>query len=162
MRVIALILVLCSGCRDELAAACEDLQSTEPELTIGTGSTAFEPLTEVTSFEFGPQGGYHVYASFQVTGLYGGDPDDLNNTLPEVSFTYASENNAVTGGFESASRLFSLLPDGRYERVGDLAVLDNEDPSTAEGVLVQIQASVTDQCGRSADTTAQTTLTEAF
>ena len=155
--VSALLLV---GCGPDLDAICEDLADDDPVLEVGTGVNGFEAVGAVTGFEFGPQGGLHIYASLRAHGLYGGEEDRLDETLPLLTYTFSSSDGAVSGGFQNQPRTMTALDDGGYERVGDPGILSTDEPSEAEGVDVEIIAVMQDACGRTASSTASTRLSE--
>ena len=150
------VLLVGYGCSDE----CVKLPDVEPMIEIGTGWETFIPIGEVTGFEKGPQGGFHVYASLRATGIFGGDSDDLRNTMPSLTYRVESLDGALTGGFSNMRRPMDQLDDGRAERLGDLAILSSYEASEMEGVEVTISAEIKDTCGRRAISTARTILSE--
>jgi hypothetical protein len=110
-----------SGCDDP----CEDLALTEPALEIGTGWQSFTPMGYLTYFERGSQGGYHVYASVRASGLFSGPTTLVGKKTPYLTYTLQSEDETLTGGFTDVQRRMTVLPDGRIERLGDLAILSS-------------------------------------
>ena len=153
---IVAVLLVGYGCNDP----CRDLSDTEPSIEIGTGWEAFIPIGDITGFEKGPQGGFHIYASLRATGLFGGDANDLVNTMPSLTYSVESEDGTLTGGFVGMRRPMEYLDDGRAERLGDLAILSSYEPSEMEGVEVDIFAEMEDTCGRNAMSTTNTILSE--
>ncbi|MBJ93711.1 MAG: hypothetical protein CMP23_04465 [Rickettsiales bacterium] len=157
---LLLPIFLLLGCDPNLSQICHNLADVEPSLEVGTGRIDFEAIGPLTGFEFGPQGGLHIYASLRAHGLYGGPEDQLDETLPLLTYTFASSDGSLSGGFEARPRTMSAVADGLYERVGDPGILSTVEPSEAEGVEVEIVAMIADACGRSASETAVTQLAE--
>lgn len=65
--LIGLAALALTGCSNP----CKPGES--PEVEIGTGELAFEPLGERTELVHGPQGGYHLLISLQMRFLNGAD-----------------------------------------------------------------------------------------
>ena len=145
-----------SGCSDP----CAELLNVDSLVEIGTGWDTFMPIGEITGFEKGPQGGFHIYASLRASGVYGGNERNLGETMPFITYKIESADGLLTGGFERMLRPMESLNDGRIERLGDLAILSSYEPSEMEGVEVEIYAEIEDICGNKATATTQTVLSE--
>ncbi len=50
---------------------CLEAKTHEPSITLGTGGNEFEPIEEGELLKpvWGPQGGHHIWASFQAVGI---------------------------------------------------------------------------------------------
>jgi hypothetical protein len=126
-----------------LASACGEPAPPEPfegTLEIGTGETAFEPLSEEQEVPlvFGPQGGHHVWISFRVTGF------DRQQALMDLDVVPLSEREPPPRA--APVRLFmSDLGDGRWEYVGWPAQLI--DAGCYVGVPLSFRMTLTDPDG---------------
>ncbi|MFK7927062.1 MAG: hypothetical protein AB8H79_02655 [Myxococcota bacterium] len=140
MRTMLALLML-AGCSGE--DPCVDGDSS---LTIGTGETAFEALEGEVLAHFGPQGGYHLFGSLQASGLWdGGNSAVLRGTTPRVQFRATAGDHEA--GYGPRARTFDATDSGTIEMVGDLLIWSTNDPEDLDGLDVDIEASVTDNCG---------------
>lgn len=159
-------LVLCGSlaalvaCDGGGAGGCDDLADVEASLEIGSGQLAFEPLGEVTGFERGPQGGYHVYGSLRAPGVWTGNEDAFDETRPVVSFTLVDDAGGFTGGYLNLVRPMTNNDEGVAELVGDLIILDITEPADAEDAAVTLAAEVQDACGTTVTAEATTRISE--
>lgn len=148
------------ACEDGGTGGCDDLADVQASLEIGTGQLAFEPIGEVTGFERGPQGGYHVYGSLRAPGVWSGNEDAFDETRPVVSFTLVDDAGGFSGGYLNLVRPMTNNDEGVAELVGDLVILDISEPSQAEDADVTLAAEVTDACGVTVSAEATTRLAE--
>jgi len=149
-------LLAATGCNK----TCDELAEIEPVLEIGTGRQSFTDIEETTGFEKGPQNGFHMYGSVRARGLFGGDPLEIDDKTPTLTYTLNAVDGDLAGGFSGLQRQMVTLPDGTIERVGDLVILETFEASDAEGVEIELFAEINDSCGRSASAKASTTLSE--
>lgn len=72
----------------------------DPEVELGTGETAFEPLAdgETAFVVFGPQGGYHITGALLARGVDPGNPEDLADARnPLTTFQILVDGTPVSG-----------------------------------------------------------------
>ena len=154
--VLGLGLVLASGCDQK----CVTLAEQEASLRIGYGIDQFNPIGEITGFERGMQGGFHIFAALQATGMHGGPSLLINKNTPMVTYNMSSDDGQVAGGIHDAPIRMNTLPDGTTEFYGEFAIYNNYDPSELQEVNIDIFAEIEDTCGRSVSSSVRTTLTE--
>jgi hypothetical protein len=114
--------------------------ATVPDLEVGTGTSAFEPLTDGQSVSiiFGPQGGYHVWAALRLKKSFAPERVEVHARLLQGS-AELSDN-----GY-----LLNLVDAGdRYEWYGLQALVP--DPAAIDGQPVTVRLEVKDQSGKSA------------
>jgi hypothetical protein len=117
-----------------------DAGNTVPDLEVGTGISAFEPLTDGQSVSiiFGPQGGYHVWAALRLKKSFAPERAEVHARLLQGS-TELSDN-----GY-----LLNLVDAGdRYEWYGLQALVP--DPTAIDGQPVTVRLTVKDQSGKTA------------
>ncbi len=128
--------------------ACDGLGT--PSVTVGTGLDVFTPYEDGADLPFwhGPQGGWHVYGSVQVAGLFVpttrdyADPDNLI-----VSFAITDAAGASLAGYADLPRLFTPDAHGVPTLLGERLILSIMDPADVEGATVTVTATVSDACG---------------
>lgn len=115
---------------------------TEPTVEIGTGESAFEALTEGQDvpLNLGVQGGYHVWMSLRATAL---DPDKV----------WLEVRTELNGEQADALAITAMAEDDDEH---DACVLVGwpvimADPQAADGQLLGLSVTVTDEDGMSAD-----------
>ena len=148
------LFLLFAGCDQK----CFELAEQDAELRIGSGIDGFNPIGDTTGFARGMQGGYHIYAALQATGLHGGPSLLINKKTPLVTYTMHSDDDLIYGGIESVPIRMNTLPDGRIEFFGEFAIFENYDPEELEGTEIEIFAEIQDSCGRTASSSVRTTL----
>lgn len=113
----------------------------DPWIELGTGRTAFTPLTDSVELVAGIQGGWHVDVSLR----FGGFGPDGVRLVYEVLSPQAEPLGFVT---EATLAAASVLEDGdHWLRVGDRVVLDIDDPAevVGEAVVVRVTAALDGQ-----------------
>lgn len=128
--------------------ACDGLGT--PSVTVGTGLDVFTPYEDGASLPFwhGPQGGWHVYGSVQVHGLF--VPDTLDYADPDnliVDFVVTDAAGASLAGYAGLPRLFTPDPEGVPQLLGERLILSIMAPEDVEGDTVTVEVTVTDACG---------------
>ena len=136
-----------------LVAACDDQPSCtnlgEPSLVLGTGETSFIPLNEGDTLdpEFGAQGGYHIWISMMLEGIWPGSATNPGSN-PIFHASLFRNDVGVGGLFGDPARLV----EGQgptYEMVGlqlRLSPLLTVAPPTDEGDY-HVTAGIRDACG---------------
>jgi hypothetical protein len=139
--------VILAACEPETTSDCATPPSDEVTVEVGTGESAFEPLTAALAFYQGPQGGYHVYGGVRTTGLFPGDPDDpFGPESPLVSFRLYLDG-AVLGEVVPQPRYLGPGADGAAEGAAQLVVIQDADPPLLDGRAVEFEVTVEDRCG---------------
>lgn len=158
-----LLLAACEpeGGGDPLAR-CGLLAAAEPWVAVGTGQdtlTLVEDGMAVPTF-LGPQGGQHAFGAAQVWGLLPGDPSDLSDpTNPIVSFTVASHDGMVRGGYEGLPRPLKPLDDGTHHLLGDVLVTSRfPDDALPTGLPATLDIHLVDACGTEVSDTTEIVL----
>ena len=151
---VLLGLAIFTGCDQK----CVELGEQEPEIRIGSGVEQFNPIGETTGVARGMQGGYHIFAALQGTGLHGGPSLLINKKTPLVTFTMHSDDDLISGGFDEAPIRMNTLSDGTIEFFGEFAIFNNYDPAELEDKEIEIFAEIQDTCGRSASSSVRTRL----
>lgn len=128
--------------------ACDGLGA--PSVTVGTGLDVFTPFEDGADLSFwhGPQGGWHVYGSAQVRGLF--VPDTLDYADPDnllVDFAVTDAAGASLAGYAGLPRLFTPDAEGVPTILGERLILSIMDPADVEGDTVTVAVTVTDACG---------------
>lgn len=128
--------------------ACDDLGT--PAVTVGTGLDVFTPFEDGADLPFwhGAQGGWHVYGSAQVAGLFvptSRDYADPDNLLVDFAVTDAA--GATLAGYSGLPRLFTPNVDDVPELLGERLILSIMAPEDVEGDTVTLSVTVTDACG---------------
>ena len=145
--ILSLLPVALLACEPVPYPECRRFLAEEPALEIGTGIEAYEPLPDELGYEFGPQGGWHVWGSLRAEGVWPGIEGTPNETTPVVSFTLQAVEGDLTGGYQRLRRPMTLQAGDVAELVGEQVILDVSDPSEADGVEVDLTATVEDACG---------------
>ncbi len=145
--VLSLVPAFLIACEPVSYPECRRFLAADPVLEIGTGIESFEPLPDELGYEFGPQGGWHVWGSLRTEGVWPGIEGTPNETTPVVSFTLDAVDGDLTGGYERLRR--PMVQQGDFEGylVGEQVILDITDASQADGVEVDLSATVEDACG---------------
>lgn len=128
------------------STACSPCPSGPPSLALGTGQTHFEPLTDGDPLDMlrGPQGGFHVFGSLQLTELVGGS-GPIETDIPHVGFSLVTDEQEEVAAW--ATRPL-WVPDG--ELIGQLVVFSHPVPPSLDGVGATFSAEVTDRCDSTA------------
>ena len=133
------------------AIACGDTDSGPPIATLGTGDTAFEPLSDGdTIFVIqGPQGGFHVLGSVRVSGIDPGDPDDLQDpSNPTTTFRVFMGADRVDLDASSYTQGLDPVADSsQHEMIGRLVILDIQSDDELDGASLRVQVEVTPAAG---------------
>lgn len=145
--LLSLVPILLTACEPVPYPECRSFLAEQPVLEIGTGIEDFEPLPAEVGYEFGPQGGWHIWGSLRAEGIWTGIEGTPNETTPVVSFTMQAVEGDLTGGYDRLRRPMTLQADDVAELVGEQVILDVSDPSEADGVQVELMATVEDACG---------------
>lgn len=158
LRCAALALLL-AGCGEDgdggtdAGSAGFDAGDATPTIELGTGETAFAPLTDGQDLEYirGPQNGFHVFGSVRVTGVDPGNRGDLRDPRnPTTEFRVFRGMDRID---LMASRYMQGLDPAMgaegHEMVGRLVILDNDEVATLEGETVRIEVTVTSADGAS-------------
>ena len=115
--MLLLLLACASDVPDSAADPCEPWDS--PELTLGTGEVAYEPLTESPlTLVYGPQGGQHVLIGLAGRGLTTDDAlaseltGHIGGALAARSTPYVTFRCNASEGTQQAWNLFLVLVEG--------------------------------------------------
>lgn len=150
-----ILLALLAGCpggdhngppEDACALAAMEV----PTATLGTGSTLFAGLADGDDVEIhqGAQGGFHVWGSVRVTGLYAGDSDHPGEPEnPELVFQVTDQGGALVGDTGSLRRPLKVRRDGQVELVGEIVPLMIGSVDDLAFQQATITVSVVDFCG---------------
>lgn len=152
-RACALAGILAVG----LVVACSDpgpLPMDQPQVEIGTGTVAFEPLMEDQPLILyaGPQGGFHFVVHARIRGMLPGDPTSAGQEGNPVTWFRVFDQDGVqvdipesrTLGYEDTGDGWHVLPSGRIVRVVNARV------PALYGARVLLQVLVEDASGRTA------------
>jgi hypothetical protein len=140
MTLIGLALSLLAGCPAPGPASVK----------VGTGELSFSPLTDGDDVEvvLGPQGGYHIYGSMQVTGIDPGNPDSLGDpSNPTVAFAVFDGEDRLDRGAVYTQGLDESEERGVYEMIGRLLILDITDDDEVVGHTFDVEVYVQDVDG---------------
>jgi len=146
--------LLFAGCPQDSnnppADACEQAALEAPSANLGTGSTLFAALDDGDDVEVhqGAQGGFHVWGTVRVAGLYAGDrdhPSDPSN--PEVVFQVMTTDGTVVGDTGSLLRPLKVRSDGQVELVGEIVPLFIGSIDEVAFQQVTLAVSITNFCG---------------
>ena len=147
-QILVLLAVMASGCA---GPDCEALAEIDPVVELGIGRDAFQPLEtgDEVPWEFGMQGGQHVWGALRTRGLHGGRQQQLGiNFRPLIDF-FLTVDGEPCSAFTTGPRYLPARPDGYLELEGALVVLRGDcashETEAILGVLVE------DVCGRSAE-----------
>gem|GEM_PF-1110668 len=141
VRDLLLVLVFIAGC------------APEPALVLGTGAIDFEDVEAGASLPIiqGPQGGFHLLASFLVVGVQAGDRQNLGDeSNPSITLDVEHEGNSIilispfVQGLEEAP--LSLRP-WTHQLIGRFAILDIAVDDALDGETVTMSARVDDVHG---------------
>lgn len=141
-------LLLLVGCED-VEAACAAAAVAGPTLTLGTGESAWEALEadQSVGWDYGTQGGMHVYGSLQATHLVQPASNNLADpATPLVDFVLL-DGDVEIAGFRELPHHFTEGLDGSFQVLGDRLVLYEEDEGYLDGLAIVMRAQVTDRCG---------------
>lgn len=140
-----------------LVVACSDpgpLPMDQPQVEIGTGTVAFEPLMEEQPLILyaGPQGGFHFVVHARMRGMLPGDPTSAGQEGNPVTWFRVFDQDGVqvdipesrTLGYEDTGDGWHALPSGRIVRVVNARV------PALYGARVLLQVLVEDASGRMA------------
>jgi hypothetical protein len=134
--VLALVLASCGPAPAPLHHV--GLDGATRFLDLGTGETALVPLTDGGTIEliYGPQGGWHVWAS---VGIYGIDPQDR-----VIRYTATSTDGTVLASAGYALMTRNLVADGDgWLRLGDRVIFDGiTGPSDVVGRTIVLRATL--------------------
>jgi len=120
-----------------------------PSANIGTGSTIFADLSDGDDVEVhqGAQGGFHVWGTVRVTGLYPGDRDHRSDpSNPDVVFTVTLMDGTVVGDTGSLLRALKVRRDGQVELVGEIVPMMISSVDDVAFQQATLTVSVTDFC----------------
>ncbi len=136
-------------------AGCPGIQVTgEPEVVVGTGEFAFEPVEDEQELLIvaGPQGGFHVWLAVQTRGL---DPRNLR--IDSQLYDPSEREGSDTGGepepaavgepFFFFARLFEGDEAGTWVTAG---LTHQVDRGEVRGKLLELRVQATDRDGRTA------------
>lgn len=124
----------------------------DPAIEIGTGDVEFEPLRDGDEclIIFGPQGGYHFWASMRVQGIDAGNPDDLDDPANPVTAFHAWKDG-VRIDLDASTYKQGIDPvpgePGVYQMIGRQLRLDIQNDDDLDGVEVLIDVDVEDANG---------------
>ncbi|MCB9681225.1 MAG: hypothetical protein H6733_07105 [Alphaproteobacteria bacterium] len=144
--VAGMALAACGA--DPSIAGCATAAEQDATMALGTGEGAFVAVADddTVPFVMGPQGGYHVFGSFQATGIWPGTSSTLaDDTTPLLSFTATADT--FTGGFTDVPRPLTEVATDTWGLIGELVILTITDPSEADGKTATLSVSLTDACG---------------
>lgn len=154
-RLVWLALAL-AGCdkKEEEGSPSDSVPDLSPEIELGTGETAFEPLADGDTIYivYGPQGGYHFTVSMNVQGINAGDPNNLDDpSNPVTSFRAYRDGEIID--LDASTYQQGIDPiigePGRYQMLGRRLIL-NYFPDTVEDLYddeVEVTVEVTDADG---------------
>ncbi len=138
---LLLILVFVAGC------------ASEPALVLGTGEIDFQEVDNGASMPIiqGPQGGFHLLASFLVLGVEAGDRQNLGDeNNPSITLDVDHEGDSIilispfVQGLEEAP--LSARP-WTHQLLGRFAILDIVVDDELDGETVTLSARVDDAHG---------------
>lgn len=153
------LLACTDGVAVDSAASVADgcVPGPSPTLVIGTGDQAFEPMPAEVELIHGPQGGYHVFVSFEAQHLDGGA-------------VVGSEVEGTIGGVIVATTApwleLRCNPDTLTQQAwGTLLIYSDGQvgaltPEEIDGQPTDITATLTDATGNSATGTARTIIVD--
>jgi len=152
---LALALLTLTGCPDgggngPPPDACELAAMETPSANLGMGSTLFSELNDGDDVEIhqGAQGGFHVWGTVRVTGLYAGDRDRRTDpSNPDVVFQVTKMDGTVVGDTGSLVRPLKVRSDGQVELVGEIVPLFIGSTDDLAFQQVTLSVSITDFCG---------------
>ncbi len=150
MLLIPFLLMACDPASDD---ACKAAAAQGPELTLGTGETSFVSLADGdrVGWDYGSQGGQHVWAALRVKGIVQG----LSSSIavegnPLVSMKLKSDGERL-GELGETPHFFTVYLDGTWEFVGDRVVIEEGGDTGLRTDLhekqVTLSATLTDACG---------------
>ena len=105
---------------------CVEAAAHAPSIALGTGESAFEDFEEgalLTPY-WGPQGGHHIWVSFQATGINPGQgqmvPEDTGMTIGGIQYLVPSGTDPVMITLEVSLPDQEIGPfQGTYTRFAD-------------------------------------------
>ncbi len=119
--VTATLTAACGG------PSCDDLDGTTPSVTVGTGESSFDPLSEGDHLTpaWGPQGGQHLWASVRTTGLHPGSLGSRSAVSPSTIAISVHDDEGAVASYGPVERsLQRRLGDGfQGEATGLTAVV---------------------------------------
>ncbi|NOY91707.1 MAG: hypothetical protein GXP55_10950 [Deltaproteobacteria bacterium] len=130
--------------------ACEAAATETPSATLGMGSTIYAPLSDGDDVDInqGAQGGFHVWGTVRVTGLYPGVRDRrMDPSNPDVVFQVATMDGTIVGDTGSIVRPLKVRSDGQVELVGEIVPLMIGSTDDLAFQTVTLSVSITDFCG---------------
>ncbi len=136
------------GCGGE----ADDSEAVEPAVELGTGETAFEPLTEGSDIYIvqGPQGGFHFNASARAWGIEPGSAEDLSDpSNPTTAFFALEGEKVISVGTPYVQGLDKVRVDGgtAYEMIGRRVILDILGDYELDGHDVVLEVEIEDVDG---------------
>lgn len=148
---------------------CLEASAFEPSLTLGTGESSFEAFEEgalLTPY-WGPQGGHHIWASFQATGINPGQGEMVSAHTGQIDGGYSpliaqgddpvmitvevSLPDQDIGPYQGSYTLFANGDTSSSSMYGLTAIIDlyglvQEFPEQ-ESIAASLWMSVVDGCG---------------
>ncbi len=154
MPRIAILLVLgCLGC------GSDDGEPLGPATaSIGSGENTFTALSDGSDalIVLGPQGGYHLIGSVQVSGLKPGNPSDLASPdNPTTAFVVENNGIRIDAGGAHYTQGLDPAGDDRFEMIGRIVILDIANANAIDGATLRFSVTVTDVDGISATDSVQ-------
>ncbi|MGF1468490.1 MAG: hypothetical protein ACFCGT_20385 [Sandaracinaceae bacterium] len=135
LTLLVLTPVACGGGGSD-AGPLPDRGPRMPAVELGTGAARFEPIPDAggtVELVAGPQGGFHLDVSARLVDL---SPDGLR-------LVYEARDDERVWSLPTEIDLTrsSVVPEGQraYLRVGDLLVLDIDEPTQVEGRTVALR-----------------------
>jgi len=153
--LITLALLTLSGCPDggpngPPPDACAVAAMETPSANLGMGATLFADLADGDDVEIhqGAQGGFHVWGTVRVAGLYPGDRDHRGDpSNPDVVFQVTTMDGTVVGDTGSLLRALKVRSDGQVELVGEIVPLMIGSTDDLAFQQVTLSVAITDFCG---------------
>lgn len=141
-----LLLFACNSARPDSAAdACEPWD--EPQLVVGTGEVAYEPITaSPLGLVYGPQGGQHVLIGLQAKGLATDDQLESELVGLQDGEIVARSTPYVTfrcNGLENTQQAWNLF----------LVLVEGVTPEQVHDQDWEVQVTLTDTQGRTLEAT---------
>jgi Ethanolamine utilization protein EutJ (predicted chaperonin) len=149
-----LLAAACSGgdgSDTDTDAADSALPVLDPALEIGTGTVAFEPISDGDTIYIvrGPQGGYHFDISLRAQGIDPGNDQDLfDPSNPTTVWRAFDEGVQVDVGIEATQGLDPVPGEpGVYQIIGRKLILDVMSDAELDGHEVTVEVDITDSDG---------------
>lgn len=151
-------LLACGGDKDEPNTPEEKIPQLPPEIELGTGETAFEPIVDGQDLYYirGPQGGYHFITSMLVQGIDAGNADDLDDPSNPITVFRALWNGAsIDLDASTYQQGIDPMPGepGRYQMLARKLILNYfpDDPNSniaeIDGQEIELQLEIEDSAG---------------